>query len=55
MVRGACAGEVILNERCNDVIDIVAVDPATIWFRREEDMNQLVPWKYFKKSTSPCC
>ncbi|XOJ00889.1 hypothetical protein ACMX2M_03910 [Paenibacillus polymyxa] len=36
MVRGACAGEVVLNEYCNDVIDIVPVDPATIWFRREE-------------------
>ncbi len=36
MVRGACAGEVVLNERCNDVVDIVPVDPATIWFRREK-------------------
>lgn len=48
MVRGACAGEVVLNERCNDVIDIVPVDPSLIWFRREPDTNRLVPWQYVK-------
>lgn len=48
MVRGACAGEVVLNERCNDVIDIVPVDPALIWFRREADTNRLTPWQYVK-------
>lgn len=48
MVRGACAGEVVLNERCNDVIDIVPVDPALIWFRREPVTNRLVPWQYVK-------
>ncbi len=26
IVRGACAGEVVLNERCNDVIDNIPVD-----------------------------
>ncbi|OMF37444.1 hypothetical protein BK133_05150 [Paenibacillus sp. FSL H8-0548] len=48
MVRGACAGEVVLNERCNDVIDIVPVDPALIWFRRETDTDRLTPWQYVK-------
>lgn len=52
MVRGACAGEVVLNDRCNDVIDIVPVDPATIWFRREEGTNRLVPWQYVKHPRS---
>lgn len=32
MVRGACAGEVVLNERCNEVVDIVPVDPSLNWF-----------------------
>ncbi|WP_277376182.1 hypothetical protein [Paenibacillus polymyxa] len=50
MVRGACAGEVVLNERCNDVIDIVPVDPALIWFRREPNTNRLTPWQYVKNS-----
>ncbi|MEC0108159.1 hypothetical protein P4H27_14465 [Paenibacillus taichungensis] len=45
MVRGACAGEVVLNERFNN---IVPVDPAKIWFRREEGTNRLVPWQYIK-------
>jgi hypothetical protein len=48
MVRGACAGEIVLNERCNDVIDIVPVDPALIWFRREPNTNRLTPWQYVK-------
>lgn len=48
MVRGACAGEVVLNEQCNDVIDIVPVDPALIWFRRESDTDRLTPWQYVK-------
>ncbi|KAF6574986.1 hypothetical protein JDW19_04030 [Paenibacillus polymyxa] len=48
MVRGACAGEIVLNERCNDVIDIVPVDPALIWFRREPETNRLIPWQYVK-------
>ncbi len=48
MVRGACAGEVVLNDRCNDVVDIVPVDPALIWFRREPDTNRLTPWQYVK-------
>ncbi|KAA8782521.1 hypothetical protein EC604_01490 [Paenibacillus amylolyticus] len=48
MVRGACAGEVVLNDRCNDVIDIIPVDPATIWFRRENGTDRLVPWQYVK-------
>ncbi|WP_025724055.1 hypothetical protein [Paenibacillus polymyxa] len=48
MVRGACAGEVVLNERCIDVIDIVPVDPALIWFRREPNTNRLTPWQYVK-------
>lgn len=52
MVRGACAGEVVLNERCNDVIDIVPVDPALIWFRREPNTNRLVPWQYVKNPGS---
>ncbi|OKP95396.1 hypothetical protein [Paenibacillus sp. P46E] len=52
MVRGACAGEVVLNERCNDVIDIVPVDPALIWFRRELVTNRLVPWQYVKNPGS---
>lgn len=47
MVRGACAGEVVLNERCTDVVDIVPVDPSTIWFRREAD-GRLVPWQYVR-------
>ncbi|WP_235209135.1 hypothetical protein [Paenibacillus polymyxa] len=48
MVRGACAGEVVLNEQCNDVVDIVPVDPALIWSRREPDTNRLTPWQYVK-------
>jgi len=48
MVRGACAGEVVLNERCNDIVDIVPVDPALIWFRREPNTNRLTPWQYVK-------
>lgn len=48
MVRGACAGEVVLNERCTEVIDIVPVDPALIWFRREPITNRLTPWQYVK-------
>ncbi|QOH62422.1 hypothetical protein [Paenibacillus polymyxa] len=48
MVRGACAGEIVLNEQCNDVIDIVPVDPALIWFRREPETNRLTPWQYVK-------
>ncbi|OMF39742.1 hypothetical protein [Paenibacillus peoriae] len=48
MVRGACAGEIVLNVRCNDVIDIVPVDPALIWFRRESETNRLTPWQYVK-------
>lgn len=48
MVRGACAGEVVLNERCNDVVDIVPVDPSLIWFRREAGSNRLTPWQYVK-------
>ncbi|MCR8656941.1 hypothetical protein [Paenibacillus endoradicis] len=48
MVRGACAGEVILNEHCNDIIDIVPVDPSLIWFRRDSDTDRLVPWQYVK-------
>lgn len=48
MVRGACAGEVVLNERCNDVVDIVPVDPGLIWFRREAGSNRLTPWQYVK-------
>ena len=48
MVRGACAGEVVLNERCNEVIDIVPVDPSLIWFRRDPVTNRLVPWQYVK-------
>ncbi|UKS30055.1 hypothetical protein LOZ80_14400 [Paenibacillus sp. HWE-109] len=48
MVRGACAGEVVLNEQCNDVVDVVPVDPALIWFRREPDTNRLTPWQYVK-------
>lgn len=43
MVRGAYAGEVALNEHCNDMIDIVAVDPATFWFRRKVEKYRLVP------------
>lgn len=27
-VRGACAGEVVLNDRGNDVIDVIPVDLA---------------------------
>jgi hypothetical protein len=50
MVRGACAGEVVLNPQCNEVVDIVPVDPALIWFRREPDTNRLVPWQYVKNS-----
>jgi hypothetical protein len=48
MVRGACAGEVILNDACTEVVDIVPVDPAIIWFRRLPDTNRLVPWQYVK-------
>lgn len=48
MVRGACAGEVVLNEQCNDVIDIVPVDPSLIWFRREPITNRLTPWQFVK-------
>lgn len=48
MVRGACAGEIVLNERCNDVIDIVPVDPSLIWFRRDSYTDRLVPWQYVK-------
>jgi len=48
MVRGACAGEVVLNAACNDVIDIVPVDPALIWFKREPDTNRLIPWQFVK-------
>lgn len=48
IVRGACAGEVVLNERCNEVIDIVPVDPSLIWFKRDTDTNRLVPWQYIK-------
>jgi hypothetical protein len=33
MVRGACAGEVVLNESVTDVVDIDPVDPSLIWFR----------------------
>ncbi|WP_246862828.1 hypothetical protein [Paenibacillus cellulosilyticus] len=52
MVRGACAGEVVLNEACNDVIDIVPVDPSLIWFRRETGTSRLTPWQ-FVKNPSP--
>lgn len=48
MVRGACAGEVVLNDRCTDVVDIVPVDPSTIWFRREAGTGRLVPWQYVR-------
>jgi hypothetical protein len=48
MVRGACAGEVVLNERCNNVVDIVPVDPSLIWFRRDDATNRLIPWQYVK-------
>ncbi|WP_243643887.1 hypothetical protein [Paenibacillus pinisoli] len=48
MVRGACAGEVVLNENCNDVIDIVSVDPSLIWFRREQNTDRLTPRQYVK-------
>ncbi|MDK8182104.1 hypothetical protein [Paenibacillus sp. UMB4589-SE434] len=48
MVRGACAGEVVLNERANDVVDIVPVDPSLIWFRRDTETNRLIPWQYVK-------
>lgn len=48
MLRGACAGEVVLNERLNDVVDIVPVDPSLIWFRRDPDTNRLIPWQYVK-------
>jgi hypothetical protein len=48
MVRGACAGEVVLNESVNDVVDIVPVDPSLIWFRRDPGTNRLVPWQYVK-------
>jgi hypothetical protein len=48
MVRGACAGEVVLNDRCNEVVDIVPVDPSLIWFKRDPDTNRLVPWQYVK-------
>jgi hypothetical protein len=48
MVRGACAGEVVLNPACNDVVDIVPVDPALIWFKREPDTNRLIPWQFVK-------
>jgi hypothetical protein len=27
----------------NDVVDIVAVDPSLIWFRRDPETNRLVP------------
>lgn len=49
MVRGACAGEVVLNEQVNDVVDIVPVDPALIWFRRDPNTDRLVPWQYVKQ------
>lgn len=48
MARGACAGEVVLNDACTEVVDIVPVDPALIWFRRMPDTNRLVPWQYVK-------
>ncbi|WAH35039.1 hypothetical protein [Alicyclobacillus dauci] len=48
MVRGACAGEVVLNEQCNDVVDIVPVDPMLIWFRRRPDDQRLEPWQYVR-------
>lgn len=48
MVRGACAGEVVLNEACNEVVDIVPVDPSLIWFKRDPVTNRLVPWQYVK-------
>jgi hypothetical protein len=48
MVRGACAGEVVLNDKCNDVVDIVPVDPSLIWFRRDPDTNRLVPWQFVR-------
>jgi hypothetical protein len=46
MVRGACAGEVVLNAQVNDVVDIVPVDPSLIWFRRDPTTDRLVPWQY---------
>lgn len=48
MVRGACAGEVVLNDAVNDVVDIVPVDPMLIWFRREPDTQRLEPWQYVR-------
>lgn len=48
MVRGACAGEVVMNEAVNDVIDIVPVDPSLIWFKRDPVTNRLVPWQFVR-------
>ena len=46
MVRGACCGEVVLNESLTEVVDIVPVDPALIWFRRDPDTNRLIPYQW---------
>lgn len=48
MVRGACAGEVVLNDQVNDVVDIVPVDPMLIWFRRHPDTQRLEPWQFVR-------
>lgn len=48
MVRGACAGEVVLDENVRDVVDIVPVDPSLIWFRRDPETQRLTPWQFVK-------
>jgi len=48
MVRGACAGEIVLNDQVNDVVDIVPVDPMLIWFRRHPDTQRLEPWQFVR-------